>query len=151
MVKKISVLCPWCQAPIESWQIGDQNEDTYLPAIGDTQICESCKNHLVVNNVEDVKIIVEKGRSKEQDDSNRQAAKDRWKAKIIELRQKYKKTQSPSLMCQIFGHKWECLATSGYVNNDTNFNEGKFLVCVRCLWVVDSLQEEPQDYGYFSK
>lgn len=149
MIKKISIPCPWCQAFIESWQIGDQDDDTYLPSFGDTQTCESCKNHLVVKDIEVPKIVLERGRSKEQDDLDRQAAKDQWKTKIAELRKRYPKVKSPTFMCQILGHKWECLATSGYVNNATNFTEEKFLVCVKCLWVVDSLREEPQDYGYY--
>jgi hypothetical protein len=144
----IQVLCPWCSENMSVWFIDEC--DYQLPCIGTQETCIHCGNHVRIKGMTAPTIFVEKGRSKEQDQEAKLAAKVRWKRNVNALREHYMKTGStPSLVCKFFGHTWKKLAASGYAGSQSPLDHKSFNICTKCLVVLDNLDEEPDDYGYF--
>lgn len=151
----IKVPCPWCNDDMSTWYVNtvhnEETSDYDLPELESSSSCRTCGNSVVVVGMTAPTITVTRGRSKEEFQLERLAAKARWKDQIVALKKKFPNRPNGSLKCRFFGHTWELLATSGYTSTLDAYKDKAFSLCVNCLTVLDTLNEIPDDYGYWCK
>ena len=150
----IQVLCPWCREDMSHWYVNDTDsmyEDHDLPSINEKVNCRACGNSVVVVGMTAPSITVACGRTKEEQQLEKLASIAKWKDQITALRRKYSGKPVPSLKCKCFGHTWERLAGSGNTSSLDVFRDKTFSLCKNCLTVLDTLHENPDDYGYWCK
>jgi hypothetical protein len=137
--------CAWCQKPVTEYE----TQDSYIPAENDLLSCEACGAD---SRIVDIKLnfSIVKDQSAEEKAQKQQEIVQNWKNKVAALRLKYPKASNSSLLCEIFGHKWHKLASSGHSTHETPIR-GCLAVCVRCQNIWDNVFEEPDQWGFWAE